>query len=127
MNEQLRKSYQLASEAIRKLHERQKDNYNLKSRGVVLEVEDHILVKVVAFDERHKLADKWEEDPYLMISQHNQDIHVYKVQREDGVGRVRILHRNLLLPIENVSKFKPKANSKDEKSLVPMQKPKPKP
>jgi hypothetical protein len=82
---------------------------------------------VVAFDERHKLADKWEEDPYLMISQHNQDIHVYKVQREDDVGRVRILHRNVLLPIGNVSKFKPKANSKDKKSLVQMQKPKPKP
>jgi hypothetical protein len=123
----LRKSYELASEAIRKSQERQKDNYDLKSRGVVLEVGDRVLVKVVAFDGRHKLADKWEEDPYLVISQPNQDIPVYKVQREDGVGRMRILHRNLLLPIGHVSEFKPKADSNKEKSHSPMRIPKPKP
>ena len=103
LKERLRKSYELASEAIRKSQERQKDNYDLKSRGVVLEVGDRVLVKVVAFDGRHKLADKWEEDPYLVISQPNQDIPVYKVQREDGVGRMRILHRNLILPTGHVS------------------------
>jgi hypothetical protein len=99
LTERLRKSYQLASEAISKSQERQKDNYDLKSRGVVLEVADRILLRVVAFDGRHKLAEKWEEDPYLVISQPNKDIPVYKVQREDGVGRVRILHINLLKPI----------------------------
>jgi hypothetical protein len=72
------------------------------------------------------LADKWEEDPYLVISQPNQDVPVYKVQREDGVGRVRILHRNLLLPIGHISEFKPRADFK-EKSVHPMRKPKPKP
>jgi hypothetical protein len=120
----LRKSYELASEAIRKSQELQKDNYDLKSRGVVLEVRDHVLVKLVAFDGLHRLADKWEEDPCLVISQPNQDIPVYKVQREDGVGRMRILHRNLLLPTGHVSEFKPKAESK-EKSLPPIRKPKP--
>jgi hypothetical protein len=123
----LEKSYQLALEAIRKSQEGQKDNYDIKSRRVVLEVGDRVLVKVVALDGRHKLADKWEEDPYLVICQPNQDIPVYKVQREDGFGRMRILHRNVLLPIGHVPEFKPKADSNKEKSVHPMQKPKPKP
>jgi hypothetical protein len=71
------------------------------------------------------MADKWREDPKLLISQPNKDIPVYKVQRENGVGRVRILHRNLFPPIGHVSECKPKVDSKEEKSFPPILEPKP--
>jgi hypothetical protein len=64
-----------------------------------LSVGDRVLVRVVAYDGKHKIADKWEDHPYLVIKQPNEDIPVFKVRREDGEGRCRVLHRNLLLPI----------------------------
>lgn len=53
----------------------------------------------MAYDGKHKIADKWEDDIYVILAKANDDIPVYKVRREDGEGRTRVLHRNLLLPI----------------------------
>ena len=47
---------------------------------------------------RHKIQDKWEEEEYIIISQPDPEIPVYKVKPVDG-GKVRTLHRNLLLPL----------------------------
>ncbi|VDI53176.1 Hypothetical predicted protein [Mytilus galloprovincialis] len=60
---------------------------------------DRVLVKILAFDGKHKLADKWEEDPYQIVNQPNKEIPVYEVKKENGTGRKKTLHRNLLLPI----------------------------
>ena len=60
---------------------------------------DRVLVIVVGFEGKHKIKDKWEDNPHIIISQLNLQIPVYKVQREDVQGRTKILHRNLLLPI----------------------------
>jgi hypothetical protein len=71
----------------------------LKVRGVSVQPGDRVLVKIVAFEGKHKIADRWEEEPYQILRQPNPDVPVYVVKREDGTGRVRTLHRNLLLPI----------------------------
>ena len=78
---------------------RQKHNYDKRVRGAVVEPGDLVLVKVVAFDGKHKIADRWENDTYAVLSQPNPGIPVYVVQREDKGGPKRTLHRNLLLPI----------------------------
>lgn len=57
------------------------------------------MVKVVAFDGKHKIADRWEDTPYIVLQQHNTNVPVFKVKREDGEGRCKTLHRNLLLLI----------------------------
>ncbi|KAK3093626.1 hypothetical protein FSP39_018280 [Pinctada imbricata] len=121
MKERLRTSYKLASEAAKKAQDRQKEHYDLRARGAVLEVGDRVLVKVVAFDGRHKLADKWEEHPYLIINQPNKTVPVYEVKREDGEGRKRVLHRNLLLPVGHLSGFRP------DQSTIKKPTPKPRP
>ena len=101
LKKKLRLSYDLAQKNIRKSQERQKEHYDKKVRGATVEVGDRVLVKIVAFDGRHKIADRWEEDPYIIISKPNPDIPVFKVRKENGEGRERVLHRNLLLPIGN--------------------------
>ena len=53
----------------------------------------------MAFDRKHKISDRWEKEPYIVWEKPNRDIPVYKVKREDAVGKIRTLHRNLLLPI----------------------------
>lgn len=99
LKERLLQAYQLATETAKKAKEKQKTLYDLRARAATIEKGDRVLVKRVAFDGKHKLADKWEDDVYLVLDQPNDTIPVYVVQRESGEGRKRTLHRNLLLPI----------------------------
>lgn len=73
-------------------------------------------MKEVSFDGKHKLADTWEKVPYVVVDQANSEIHVFTVIREDGEGRTRILHRNLLLPVGFI-----------REQEIPQEKPKPVP
>ena len=84
----------------------------------MVEVGDRVLVKIVAFDGKHKLSDRWEPDPYIIVRQPSSDIPVYEVQRENGIGPKRMLHRNLLLPIGSLP-----LNSKVNREHVPTRKP----
>ena len=72
--------------------------HDKKVKGVSLVVGDRVLVKECAFDRPHKLADKWSKDIFVVVSIPNVDIPVYRVRAEEG-GKVRTLHRNLLLPV----------------------------
>ena len=99
LRQRLMQSFELASAAAKKSQAKQKRTYDLKARGADVEVGDRVLVKIVAFDGKHKLADKWEEDVYEVLDKPNSDIPVYTVQRENRTGRKRTLHRNLLLPL----------------------------
>ncbi|VDH99417.1 Hypothetical predicted protein [Mytilus galloprovincialis] len=99
MKERLKKAYELASRSAKTAQGRQKEGYDKRARGAILQPGDRVLVKVVAFEGKHKIADKWEEDTYRIVRQPNKDIPVYVVQKENGEGRKRTLDRNLLLPI----------------------------
>ena len=92
-------AYDIVRRNTQKAQGKQKKNYDMKVNCSTLEVGDRVLVKVVKFDGRHKLCNKWEEDIYIVTSKPNPDVPVYKVRKEDGSGRTRVLHRNLLLPV----------------------------
>ena len=64
---------------------------------------DMVLVRVKALRQDHKIADKWEQNPYVMISQMaNQPI--FKVQPRGATHQegIKILHWNMLYPIHTV-------------------------
>lgn len=113
LKDRLKFSYNLALKNIQDAQARQKRNYDVKIKSSVLKPDDLVLVKFVAFDGRHKLADKWENDPYVVINQPNDNIPVYRVKNQNGEGKIRVLHRNLLLPICSSS------NSDDKPKPVP--------
>lgn len=60
-----------------------------------------MLVKVVAFECKHKLADtsRWVHDSCVVVKQPNDDIPVFTVRKENGTGRLKTLHRNIMLPV----------------------------
>lgn len=87
----------LAAAAAEKARTKQRETYNTV-RGGIVRVGHRVLVKIVSLDGKHKLADKWEQEPYSVIAQPNEDIQVFTVRKENGEGRTRTLHRNLLLP-----------------------------
>ena len=105
--ERLVRAYDLASKAAEKARIKQKEGYDMRTRGATLELGDRVLVKVVAHDGKHKIADRWEDDVYIIMDQPNTDVPVYTVQKESGEGRKRTLHRNLLLPVGFITERKP--------------------
>lgn len=107
LKERLVRAYKLATEAAERARTKQKEHYDLKSRGAKVEPGDRVLVKKVAFDGKHKLADRWEQEIFIVLEQPNTEIPVFTVQPESGNGRKRTLHRNLLLPIGYLSKQHP--------------------
>lgn len=100
LKNRLEKAHELALKATKTAQEEQKTCYDKRVRGNNIEVGDRVLVKILAFDGKHKLSNEWEEHPYIIPSKPNPDIPVFIVQKENGEGRQRNLHRNLLLPVE---------------------------
>lgn len=102
LRERLTQAYDLASKTSSAAQVKQKLYYDKKLRGAIVQKGDRILVKIVAFDGKHKISDRWEPDIYVVHEQPNQEVPVYIVGREDGEGASRTLHRNLLLPISTL-------------------------
>ncbi|VDI31358.1 Hypothetical predicted protein [Mytilus galloprovincialis] len=82
MQERLRKAYDTATRNIFAAQKRQKTHYDQKVKGAVLKPGDRVLVKTLAFDGKHKLADRWEDDPYRIISQPNCGIPVQRRKKQ---------------------------------------------
>lgn len=91
-------AYKKASEEAARQTERYKVYYDQKVRESHLAVGDRVLIRALGLKGKTKIADDWEEMPYLVTEIPNKDIPVYKVQQENGKGRVKTLHRNQLLP-----------------------------
>ena len=87
LRDRLNHAYHLATEASKRSQQKQKEGYDTRVRGATITVGDRVLVKIVAFKEKHKLADKWEQEPYRVLGQPIPDIPVFTVQREDGENR----------------------------------------
>ena len=98
LKDSLKQAYDIASRNITAAQHRQKSNHDVRARAAILEVGDRVLVKVLAVKGTNKIADKWEDCPYVVIDQPNPDIPVYKVQRENDDKTIRTLHRKHLLP-----------------------------
>ena len=100
-------AYEVAGVAARKAAEKSKKRYDISVRDSILHPGDRVLVRNVAFKGKHKLADKWEEDVYIVLEQPNSEIPVYVVRRENGEGSNRTLHRNMLLSLATVPLDRP--------------------
>jgi len=98
LKDRLEYSYKLAFKNAERSSDKQKKFYDRTIRNISLEKGDHVLVKKTAFQGKHKLANKWEDETYTVESQPNPDIPVYVVRRESD-GTKKTLHRNLLLPV----------------------------
>ena len=81
-----------------------------------------VLVKQTAWKGRHKIQDHWEEEEYQVVDQPTPGVPVYVVKSIAG-GRPRVLHRNLLLPLQGRlrqgEESNPDSDSEGEASETP--------
>ena len=75
---------------------RSKQRFDKTARCFKLEPDDLVLIKWKGFTSEHKIADKWETEPYEVVSQRSDGLPVYTVMRDDSE---RVLHRNMLFPL----------------------------
>ena len=107
LKKRIKYAQELVEARIRKAGEANKGWYDRKVRGATLQPGDQVLVRQVGLQGKHKLADRWEEEIWVVTAQPNSTIPVYSVRKLDGSGRLRTLHRNMLLPVRSVSNAQP--------------------
>ena len=80
-----------------------KQAYDRKLYGATLGVGDRVLVRNKS--ERGgtgKLRSYWEGNVHVVVRKKDENIPVYVVTAENGTGKERTLHRNLLLPCDHL-------------------------
>lgn len=97
LKSQLEDSYRVATENAKKTASRNKARFDKHVVDSTLEEGDRVLVRNVHLRGKHKLADRWESDVYVVLRQAG-DVPVYVVKPETRDGPQRTLHRDLLLP-----------------------------
>ncbi|PFX13251.1 hypothetical protein AWC38_SpisGene22686, partial [Stylophora pistillata] len=96
-------AYRLAGKKSSEAGTRAKQPYDLFVRSLILLPGDRVLVHILR--ERGgpgKLRSHWEDQIHKVVSRKGEDSPVYEVKPDTGLGRNRILHRNLLLPCNNL-------------------------
>ena len=98
--EQMESAYAVANQNSAKNKKGDKDRWDAKALLAPLGKGDRVLVQNKSKREvgPHKLRSYWESDIHKILEVMDNGV-VYKCKREDGKGRTRILHRNMLLPV----------------------------
>ena len=86
-------AYKKAQEQAKKTGTNYKHHYDEMARSSVLMPGDRVLAHKVRVKGKHKIGDKWKHDPYIVISQSNDDIFFWDNSR---AKKTRLLHRLLL-------------------------------
>ena len=92
-------AHKVARKQMEKEALKAKKYYDRRVRCSQLSTGDLVLVKRMAFKGKHKIQDRWKQDVYEVLGTCRGSPLVFQVQKEDGTGKIRILHRNLLLPL----------------------------
>lgn len=98
LKKDLREAVQIAQRHSQKEQTRHARLYNRKVKGSPLAIGDRVLVANRGERGKRKVADKWESSPYKVVAV-NPVINVYKI-KDVNSDRVRVVHRNLLLPVD---------------------------
>ena len=92
----IKQAYEIATEKSRKSQERGRNYYSVTTpSSAALLPGDRVLVRNLS--ERGKLHAYWEQEIHTVIEGRTPDGPVYVVHPKKG-GKLRVLHRNLLLP-----------------------------
>jgi len=117
LKDRLETARSIAEKTLEKARDKQKAGYDKKAKAVKLAIGDKVLVKILAFKGKHKIADKFETEVYTVTDQVNKDIPVFVVKSPSG--KSKSLHRNHLFPVA--------ADLDSDSSREPAPKPKPVP
>ena len=82
------KTREIVEEHTTKAKRQQKKNYDARAKSAKIEVGDQVLVRTLAFEGKHKIADRFDTQMY-MVDEQVGGLPVYKV-RGMSTGNVRL-------------------------------------
>lgn len=98
LKEDLQKAYKMAAEVSAKVHLRNKKVYDRRLGFQNIQPGDRVLVRNLGMKGKHKLENRWNDIPYIVLEQLS-NLPVYKLKLQNGIGKVKTLHRDNILPI----------------------------
>ncbi|KAL6490134.1 hypothetical protein MHYP_G00004790 [Metynnis hypsauchen] len=99
----VQEAYAIARQNAHKAASRSKRNYDKKVRSSVLYPGDRVLVRnLTPRGGPGKLRNHWEDIIHVVVRQVNKEVPIYELRPEKGKGKLRVLHRNLLLPCDQL-------------------------
>ena len=98
LKDRLQYAYEKAEIEARKKLKKYKEHYDQEARTSLLMTGDRVLAQKKGVKGKQKLGKIWEHSPYIVKKQPMPDIPVYLVPQENSNKKLRLLHRNMLLP-----------------------------
>lgn len=123
LRKRLRYAYDLASSNAEKRQLLNKKRWDARVTALPLEIGDRVLVRNLSLRKKHKISDKWESAVHVVVKQPDESIPVYVVKPDDGEGRERVLHRDMLLPCGFLPANLTASSVNDNVRAVPIQAP----
>lgn len=79
LKKRLDSEYKIASPEADNSAVRHKHRFDTQVRESTIHVVDWVLIRNVGLKGKQKLADKWDRDSFIVVSQPNSDIPVFRV------------------------------------------------
>lgn len=98
LQKNLQQAYEKAVEQAATRESRNKRNFDARVKIQDLQPGDRVLLKNLGVPGKHKLADRWRLQPYIVCKQ-IPGLPVYQIRPEGETGPRKMWHRNHLLPL----------------------------
>ena len=103
LKKRMKTAHEIAQRVTEEARLKMKTVYDRKARAPKICVGDKVLVKILKFEGKHKIEDRYEDDIYTVVGQPNIQVPVFDVRSEAGIEKIRSeagtekrLHRNHL-------------------------------
>ena len=97
----LQTAFDLAGQCLAKAAGIREDRHGQKGSDSPLHPGDRVVLRNI-FLVCNKIQDKWEAIPYRIMERISTDSPLYRVQRIDGQGKPKVVHRTAMLDINDV-------------------------
>ena len=105
-------AYHIASDKAGNNARSGKNQYDKKAKSTVLHPGDRLLIRNVKERGGRGKGCYWKDHVYKIVRQKYDDIPVYELIPENDEGKIRVVHKNMLLPCAYLSVDKPVTTSK---------------
>ena len=125
-SQQMRQAYDIAKKNAAHAAGRRKKLYDKKAISGELSPGDRVLVRnLQRVNGPSKLRSYWEDKVYVVVKQKAPNIPVYEVQPENGKGKSKVIHRNLLLKCDLLESSEEIPRDPRVRPSIPARRPRP--